>query len=164
MTATPPLAPLPSSTGRTAVVVAAFDARSADDWAPPDDAWSRAAFATTHGAIAVRHTFGSDLTRGAVLSNYESASERATLAGFLADGLSRGEVVFEQASGRNGKHGENHGVVRDHLGFMDFVKAELEQLFDFLKDMGKSLGKKFVLVCLIDDLDRCLGGKNVKVS
>lgn len=66
---------------------------------------------------------------------------------------SRGDVVFERAS----------AGVKNQLGFMDYVKKELEELFRYLVAFEAATGTKLVLVCFIDDLDRCLGGKNVKV-
>ena len=61
-------------------------------WMPPE-AWSRKSFSTNHGGLPVRRTFGSDLTRGAFLANFESASERETLAEYLSSASD--EVVFE---------------------------------------------------------------------
>jgi len=69
---------------------------------------------------------------------------------------SRGDALFEEAS---------QGSVRDTLGFLQRVREELDELFSFLKDMGENQKKKkeFVMVLFVDDLDRCLEGRNVKV-
>ena len=66
---------------------------------------------------------------------------------------SRGDVVFQKAS----------AGLKDQLGFMDYVKKELQSLFDFLEYFEKMTGKKLILTCFVDDLDRCLNGENVKV-
>ena len=61
-----------------------------DDWTPPES-WSRASFVASLGALPVRRTFGSDLSRAAFLANFESASERETLAEYLTGTLRRPE-------------------------------------------------------------------------
>ena len=66
---------------------------------------------------------------------------------------SRGDVVFQKAS----------AGLKDQLGFMDYVKKELQSLFEFLEYFEKMTGKKLILTCFVDDLDRCLNGENVKV-
>ena len=46
---------------------------------------------------------------------------------------------------------------------MSKVKAELDELFLFLKEFENETGVRLVIVLFVDDLDRCLGGRNVKV-
>ena len=44
------------------------------------------------------------------------------------------------------------------------VKSELNELFDFIaKDFKKATKTALVIVAFVDDLDRCLKGRNVKV-
>jgi hypothetical protein len=65
---------------------------------------------------------------------------------------SRGSAIFEEAK-----------EVKDHLGFMSKVRNELQELFDFLCEFKEKTGTKLIIVAFVDDLDRCTGGKNVKV-
>ena len=46
---------------------------------------------------------------------------------------------------------------------MSEVKKELDQLFAFLNQFTHHTGNSLVIVLFVDDLDRCLGGRNVKV-
>ena len=44
------------------------------------------------------------------------------------------------------------------------MKSELNELFDFIaKDFKKETKTELVIVAFVDDLDRCLNGRNVKV-
>jgi DNA-binding beta-propeller fold protein YncE len=65
---------------------------------------------------------------------------------------SRGSAIFEQAK-----------AVKDHLGFMSQVKGELQELFEFLFEFQQETKTQLVIVAFVDDLDRCLEGRNVKV-
>ena len=47
--------------------------------------------------------------------------------------------------------------------FMSEVKHELDELFAFLEDFKRDTGVSLIIVLFVDDLDRCLGGRNVKV-
>lgn len=47
--------------------------------------------------------------------------------------------------------------------FMSEVKRELDELFAFLEDFKRDTGVSLIIVLFVDDLDRCLGGRNVKV-
>ena len=58
---------------------------------------------------------------------------------------------------------EEAKAVKDQLGFMNEVKRELDELFAFLEEFKKETGTSLIIVLFVDDLDRCLGGKNVKV-
>ena len=67
--------------------------------------------------------------------------------------VSRGEVIFKQASS-----------VKDQLGFLEMVKRDLQELFDYLREFEEKLETKIVIVPIVDDLDRCItDGRNVKV-
>ncbi|KAJ8605434.1 hypothetical protein CTAYLR_003312 [Chrysophaeum taylorii] len=68
---------------------------------------------------------------------------------------SRGDYFFAQA--------KSIDSVRTRLGFMSQVKFELNELFDFLRDFGNKTSTELVIVCYVDDLDRCLHGRNVKL-
>ena len=46
---------------------------------------------------------------------------------------------------------------------MDKVKNELDKLFNFIEDFNGETGSNLVVVAFVDDLDRCLEGRNVKV-
>ena len=65
---------------------------------------------------------------------------------------SRGDAIFNEAK-----------QVREQLGFLSHVKSELDELFEFLRDFDKETQSKHIIVAFVDDLDRCLGGRNVKV-
>ena len=102
-----------------------------------------------------------DSTEGAIA--VVSASVAAVLAvapaGALAwrsnreSGQSRGEKIFNEA-----RH------VKDSLGFLADVKLELQELFQFLTGPFKEeTGWELIIVAFVDDLDRCLQGRNVKV-
>ena len=80
------------------------------------------------------------------------ASSLCLISQTAQDSTSRGDEFFEQ--------GQN---VKDLLGFMSKVKEELNELFNFLREFRAMTKTQLVLVLFIDDLDRCLGGKNVKV-
>ena len=69
-------------------------------------------------------------------------------------GRSRGDFIFSES-----------GNIRDTVGFMSMVKTELDELFAFLDTFRYRDEEciKFVLVLFVDDLDRCLEGRNVKV-
>ena len=43
------------------------------------------------------------------------------------------------------------------------MKEELQELFAFLGEFQKHTGQELRLVVFVDDLDRCIGGRNVKV-
>ena len=80
-------------------------------------------------------------------------SFKLAFASNRASSLNRGEMIFNEAS-----------LIKDQLGFLDKVKKELQELFDFLHEFEKQVGKQIVIVPIIDDLDRCLtDGRNVKV-
>ena len=84
--------------------------------------------------------------------------------------MSRGDVIFKKAS-----------TFRDKLGFLESVKRDLQELFDFLREFEEDIKTKttqvtvdkttitttkvkIVIVPIIDDLDRCIkDGRNVKV-
>ena len=66
---------------------------------------------------------------------------------------SRGEFIFEESKS-----------IRDRTGFMSEVREELSELFDFINEDFKSgTGTQLMLVLFIDDLDRVLEGKNIKM-
>lgn len=68
-------------------------------------------------------------------------------------GTSRGDTIFNEANN-----------VRDTVGFMNHVREELDELFRFMvDDFQAETGIKLILVLLVDDLDRCLEGRNVRV-
>ena len=46
---------------------------------------------------------------------------------------------------------------------MSEVKRELDELFAFLETFKEETKQSLIIVLFVDDLDRCLGGKNVKV-
>ena len=122
--------------------------------------------------IVIEATRTTDIFTGiyrSVISSVDAAL--AAIAGFLGivalivpsfklafasnqeSSVSRGEVIFKQASS-----------VKDELGFLEKVKQELQDLFDFLRDFNKIVGTNIVIVPVIDDLDRCITeGRNVKV-
>ena len=91
-----------------------------------------------HGVVAVLAT-AVPSARLVAASNHESNT-------------SRGEAIFDEAK-----------TVKDHLGFMSKVKHELDELFEFLDDFEKETKQPLVIVLFVDDLDRCLGGRNVRV-
>ena len=67
--------------------------------------------------------------------------------------ISRGDVIYQDAI-----------AALDKIGFMATVKAELMRLFDFInKAFVKETGIQLRLLLFIDDLDRCLEGRNVKM-
>ena len=79
-------------------------------------------------------------------------SARLVAASNHESNTSRGEAIFDEAK-----------TVKDHLGFMSKVKHELDELFEFLDDFEKETKQPLVIVLFVDDLDRCLGGRNVRV-
>mmetsp|Transcript_26544 Transcript_26544/g.36506 ORF Transcript_26544/g.36506 Transcript_26544/m.36506 type:complete len:783 (-) Transcript_26544:157-2505(-) len=67
--------------------------------------------------------------------------------------VSRGETLVEEAE-----------TIRDKIGTMSKVRSELTELFEFIKnDFKDESGVELTLVLFIDDLDRVLGGRNVKM-
>ena len=70
---------------------------------------------------------------------------RMLLQGGREGSTSRGDAIFEQGQS-----------VRDQMGFMDQVKNELQSLFAFMKKCESTLERRLVIVCFVDDLDRCL--------
>ena len=67
--------------------------------------------------------------------------------------VSGGERIFQQAAS-----------IKDKLGFLAKVKAELQLLFDFLRRFGSANNVRLIIVPIVDDLDRCItDGRNVKV-
>ena len=65
----------------------------------------------------------------------------------------RGQAIYSEANS-----------VKDKIGFMAKVRKELSELFKFInKDFKDRTQKQLRLVLFIDDLDRCLGGRNVKM-
>eukprot|EP01036_Dinobryon_divergens_P034825 gene34825-45052_t len=66
---------------------------------------------------------------------------------------SRGEFLFEESKS-----------IRDRTGFMSDVREELSDLFKFInEDFRRETGIQLLLVLFIDDLDRVLEGRNVKM-
>eukprot|EP00937_MAST-01D_sp_MAST-1D-sp2_P004761 g4761.t1 len=65
---------------------------------------------------------------------------------------SRGTAIFKEAR-----------TIKDRLGFVNKVKTELHELFKFLREFRETTCIELVIVAFIDDLDRCLKGRNVKV-
>eukprot|EP01037_Dinobryon_pediforme_P018180 gene18180-18430_t len=67
--------------------------------------------------------------------------------------IDRGLVIYSEAIS-----------VKDKIGFMAKVRKELSALFNFINEDFKELtGTQLRLVLFIDDLDRCLEGRNVKM-
>ena len=79
-------------------------------------------------------------------------SVRLAAASGRESGTNRGQAMFEEAK-----------AVKDQLGFMSEVKRELDELFSFLEEFKRETGTSLIIVLFVDDLDRCLGGKNAKV-
>ena len=72
---------------------------------------------------------------------------------FQSAGVDRENAIYEKAES-----------VRDKIGLMVNVREELMQLFDFInKDFKKATGIQLRLVLFIDDLDRCMESKNVRM-
>eukprot|EP01036_Dinobryon_divergens_P025794 gene25794-34378_t len=72
---------------------------------------------------------------------------------FQSAGKDRGRAIYEKVK-----------AVKDDTGIMAMVKGELSELFAFInKDFKKATGIQLRLVLFVDDLDRCLGGRNVKM-
>ena len=67
---------------------------------------------------------------------------------------SRGDAIYEEAT-----QASSHL----RLGFMDHVRMELQKLFAFMEHFKAETGTSLKLVLFIDDLDRCLDGKSVRV-
>ena len=65
---------------------------------------------------------------------------------------SRGEFLFEESKS-----------IRDRTGFMSDVRKELSDLFKFINEDFRETGIQLLLVRFIDDLDRVLEGRNVKM-
>ena len=80
-------------------------------------------------------------------------SFRLAFASNQESSVSRGEVIFNKAS-----------TVKDQLGFLESVKRDLQELFDYLREFEKLVGARIIIVPIVDDLDRCItDGRNVKV-
>ena len=72
---------------------------------------------------------------------------------FQSAQVSRGDEIFSKAE-----------AVKDKIGLMKDVREELSSLFEFInKDFKEGTSIQLKLVLFIDDLDRCLGGRNVKM-
>ena len=72
---------------------------------------------------------------------------------FQSAEMDRGQAIYSEANS-----------VKDKIGFMAKVRKELSELFKFINNDFKDLThKQLRLVLFIDDLDRCLGGRNVKM-
>jgi hypothetical protein len=67
---------------------------------------------------------------------------------------SRGDAIYEEAT---------QGSLESGLGFMDHVQLELRKLFAYMTYFQNETGTSLNLVLFIDDLDRCLDGKSVRV-
>ena len=72
---------------------------------------------------------------------------------FQSAQVSRGDEIFGKAE-----------AVKDKIGLMNDVREELSSLFEFInEDFKDGTSIQLKLVLFIDDLDRCLGGRNVKM-
>jgi hypothetical protein len=72
---------------------------------------------------------------------------------FQSAGVDRGAAIYEKAES-----------VKDKIGLMATVREELTELFDFInKDFKNATGIQLRLVLFIDDLDRCMESKNVRM-
>jgi len=72
---------------------------------------------------------------------------------FQSAGVNRGAAIYEEAES-----------VKDKIGLMATVRKELTELFDFInKDFKDATGIPLRLVLFIDDLDRCMESKNVRM-
>lgn len=67
---------------------------------------------------------------------------------------SRGDAIYEEATQGSSDRG---------LGFMDHVQQELRKLYAYMSYFQAQTGTTLNLVLFIDDLDRCLDGKSVRV-
>eukprot|EP00597_Dinobryon_sp_UTEXLB2267_P013663 CAMPEP_0170105044 /NCGR_PEP_ID=MMETSP0020_2-20130122/4521_1 /TAXON_ID=98059 /ORGANISM="Dinobryon sp., Strain UTEXLB2267" /LENGTH=826 /DNA_ID=CAMNT_0010329059 /DNA_START=61 /DNA_END=2541 /DNA_ORIENTATION=- len=75
------------------------------------------------------------------------------MAGKMSIDKSIGEIIFMEGS-----------TIRDQNGFMSKVRVELTELFEFItNEFNPSSKTKLTLVLFIDDLDRVLDGRNVKM-
>jgi hypothetical protein len=81
------------------------------------------------------------------------SSMMLALAAFEGE-QSRGDAIYEEAT-QISSHGS--------LGFMEHVRLELQKLFEFMLNFQEETGTSLKLVLFIDDLDRCLDGKSVRV-
>ena len=74
-------------------------------------------------------------------------------------------VIFQSAEVDRGQAIYSDAIsVKDKIGFLAKVRNELSELFKFINNDFKDLTQKQLrLVLFIDDLDRCLGGRNVKM-
>lgn len=69
-------------------------------------------------------------------------------------GTSRGDVIFAEAS----------SSIKDKVGFMERVKEELNELFEFLNKYKVDTNIELIIMLFIDDLDRCtINSRNVMV-
>ena len=72
---------------------------------------------------------------------------------FKFAGVDRGADIYEKAES-----------VKDKIGLMAMVREELMELFNFInEDFKKGTGIQLRLVLFIDDLDRCMESKNVRM-
>ena len=72
---------------------------------------------------------------------------------FQSAGVNRGAAIYEEAES-----------VKDKIGLMATVRKELTELFDFInEDFKDATGIPLRLVLFIDDLDRCMESKNVRM-
>ena len=72
---------------------------------------------------------------------------------FQFAGVDRGTDIYEKAES-----------VKDKIGLMAMVREELMELFNFInKDFKNGTGIQLRLVLFIDDLDRCMESKNVRM-
>ena len=74
---------------------------------------------------------------------------------FQSAQVSRGDEIFSKAEA---------DAAKDKIGLMNDVREELCSLFEFINvDFKNGTSIQLKLVLFIDDLDRCLEGKNVKM-
>ena len=65
---------------------------------------------------------------------------------------SRGDAIFQEAN-----------RVQDQIGFLSRVRGELDELFQFMQEFKSETCIDLILVIFVDDLDRCLDDRNVKM-
>ena len=71
----------------------------------------------------------------------------------VSSSVSQGDAIFDKAE---------KGSIRDKIGFMNHVRDEVDELFDFIAEYKKGMKVDMKLLLFVDDLDRCFEGKNVK--